>query len=72
MKDIRILLCEDDPSLGKLLTDYLRAKGFVATWERLVKSIKAGSMGKWGPIPMPPNAVTDDEAKQLAEWIMSL
>ena len=32
MKDIRILLCEDDPSLGKLLTDYLRAKGFVATW----------------------------------------
>jgi DNA-binding response OmpR family regulator len=31
MKDIRILLCEDDPSLGKLLTDYLRAKGFVAT-----------------------------------------
>ena len=32
MKDIRILLCEDDPSLGKLLTDYLRAKGFLATW----------------------------------------
>jgi len=29
-------------------------------------------MGKWGPIPMPPNPVTDDEAKQLAEWIMSL
>lgn len=47
-------------------------KGGEITVERLVKSIKAGSMGKWGPIPMPPNAVTDDEAKQLAEWIMTL
>ena len=27
MKDIRILLCEDDPSLGRLLSDYLKAKG---------------------------------------------
>ena len=47
-------------------------KGGEITIERLVKSIKEGSMGKWGPIPMPPNPVTDDEAKQLAEWIMSL
>ena len=29
---IRILLCEDDPNLGKLLSDYLNAKGFVTTW----------------------------------------
>jgi two-component system OmpR family response regulator len=29
---IRILLCEDDPSLGKLLSDYLNAKGFITTW----------------------------------------
>ena len=47
-------------------------KGGEITVERLVNSIKNGSMGKWGPIPMPPNAVTDDEAKQLAEWILSL
>jgi cytochrome c len=47
-------------------------KGGEITIERLVKSIKEGSMGKWGPIPMPPNPETDDEAKQLAEWIMSL
>ena len=32
MKDIRILLCEDDPSLGRLLSDYLKAKGFEVTW----------------------------------------
>ncbi|MGY8916649.1 MAG: response regulator transcription factor [Flavobacteriales bacterium] len=29
---IRILLCEDDPNLGKLLSDYLNAKGYVTTW----------------------------------------
>lgn len=29
---IRILLCEDDPNLGKLLSDYLNAKGFATTW----------------------------------------
>ncbi|MDP4837182.1 MAG: cytochrome C', partial [Burkholderiales bacterium] len=33
-------------------------KGGEITVERLVNSIKNGSMGKWGPIPMPPNPVT--------------
>ena len=28
----RVLLCEDDPNLGKLLSDYLNAKGFATTW----------------------------------------
>ncbi len=40
--------------------------------EELVNSIKKGSSGKWGPIPMPPQSVSDDEAKKLAEWINSL
>lgn len=38
----------------------------------LVKSITQGSSGKWGPIPMPPNAVTAEEADALAEWILTL
>ncbi len=38
----------------------------------IASSIKNGSTGNWGPIPMPPNAVSDDEAAQLAEWILSL
>lgn len=37
----------------------------------LVNSITKGSQGKWGPIPMPPNAVTEAEAKTLAEWVLS-
>lgn len=31
---IRILLCEDDPNLGKLLSDYLKAKGYETTWSQ--------------------------------------
>ncbi len=39
----------------------------------LAGKIKGGSNGVWGPIPMPPNAqVSDDNAKVLAEFILSL
>ncbi|WP_235914919.1 c-type cytochrome [Pelistega ratti] len=40
--------------------------------DTIVASIKNGSSGKWGPVPMPPNAVNDEEAKALATWIFSL
>ncbi len=39
----------------------------------LVKKIKEGSTGVWGPIPMPPNGtVGDDEAKTLAKYILTV
>ena len=34
-------------------------------------SIMNGSAGVYGPIPMPPNAVTDEEAEVLAVWVLS-
>ncbi len=40
--------------------------------DELMKSILKGSMGKWGSIPMAPQPVTEEEAKTLAEWILSL
>lgn len=40
--------------------------------EELVKSMTKGSMGKWGSIPMTPQPVSNEEAKKLAEWILSL
>ena len=40
--------------------------------EHLVNSIQKGSSGIWGPIPMPPNMVTDEEAGILADWVLSL
>ena len=39
---------------------------------KLAAKIKAGGKGAWGEVPMPPNNVTDDEAKKLAAWVLSL
>ena len=37
----------------------------------LVKSIKAGGSGKWGPVPMPPQpGLSDADANTLASWIL--
>lgn len=41
--------------------------------DKLATSIKSGSNGKWGPVPMPPNAgVNDADAHTLAAWILGL
>ncbi len=37
----------------------------------LVASIKTGGSGKWGPVPMPPQAaLSDADAKALAVWVL--
>ena len=46
-------------------------KGDGAAAGKLAAKIKAGGKGVWGEIPMPPNNVTDDEAKKLAAWVLS-
>jgi cytochrome c len=38
----------------------------------LAKKIREGSNGVWGQVPMPPNQVTEAEAKALARYVMSL
>lgn len=39
---------------------------------QLVKSIKAGGSGKWGPVPMPAQAaLSEADAKTLAAWILA-
>jgi cytochrome c len=38
----------------------------------LSESIKKGGVGEWGNVPMPPQNVTDEESKKLAEWVLSL
>ncbi len=38
----------------------------------LAGKIKNGTQGTWGPMPMPPNPVTEEEAKILAEWVLTL
>ncbi|HXE39035.1 MAG TPA: c-type cytochrome [Azonexus sp.] len=46
-------------------------KGDAKAPAMLAAKIKAGGKGTWGEIPMPPNNVTDDEAKKLAAWVLS-
>jgi cytochrome c len=38
----------------------------------LSERTKKGGVGVWGSVPMPPQNVTDEEAKKLAEWVLSL
>jgi cytochrome c len=38
----------------------------------LIKKVIGGGGGVWGTIPMPPNPVSQDEAKTLVEWVLSL
>lgn len=56
------------PSYKDVAAKYKADKGAVAT---LAAKIKAGGKGNWGQIPMPPNNVTEDEAKKLAAWVMA-
>lgn len=39
---------------------------------RLIKKVREGGTGVWGQIPMPPNQVTEAEAKTLVEWVLGM
>ena len=56
------------PSYKDVAAKYKADKNAVAT---LAAKIKSGGKGNWGQIPMPPNNVTEDEAKKLATWVMA-
>jgi cytochrome c len=40
--------------------------------DKLSQKVIKGGGGVWGQVPMPPNAVTEAEAKQLVTWILTL
>lgn len=41
--------------------------------DQLVKSIREGSVGKWGDLAMPPHPkLSDADAHKLAKWILSV
>jgi cytochrome c len=46
-------------------------KGQADAVAKLAAKIKTGGKGVWGEVPMPPNNVTDDEAKKLAAWVLA-
>ncbi|MDY0329441.1 MAG: c-type cytochrome [Thiomonas sp.] len=58
------------PSYQEVAAKYAGKPGAVDT---LSKAILHGVSGVWGPVPMPANPqVTPAQAKQLAEWVLSL
>lgn len=63
----------DNKMVGPALKEVAAANADVeGAVETLALHIKNGSAGIWGPIPMPPNVVTEEEATILAEWVLSL
>lgn len=70
------LVCHsvDKKILGPAYKDVAaKYKGDKEAAEMLVKKVKAGGSGVWGPIPMPPNAgkLSDDEFKSVVEWVLA-
>jgi cytochrome c len=57
------------PAYKDVAAKYKGDKAAVAT---LAAKVIAGGKGNWGAVPMPPNKVTDDEAKKLVTWVLSL
>ena len=57
------------PAYKEVAAKYKGDKAAVAT---LAAKVIAGGKGNWGAVPMPPNNVTEDEAKKLVTWVLSL
>jgi cytochrome c len=50
-----------------------RYAGNAQALDVLTRSIKTGGQGKWGAIPMPAQTkLSDDDARKLAAWILSV
>ena len=60
----------DTKIVGPSYTEIANGEGVTA--ERLAKSLLEGSKDQWGSIPMAKQEVTEEEAKTLADWIMTL
>ena len=58
------------PSYKEVATKYAGQPDAVA---KLVPKVMKGGSGVWGAVPMPANPqVTEAEAKQLVQWILTL
>ncbi|NTV86512.1 MAG: c-type cytochrome [Burkholderiaceae bacterium] len=55
--------------VGPALTDI--AKKYPGKADYLAGKIKSGGSGLWGPIPMPPQTLSDADARTIAAWLAS-
>lgn len=57
------------PSYKEIAAKYRTDKKAEAT---MIKKVRAGGVGVWGQVPMPPNTtVSEKEAQILVKWILS-
>ncbi|CAL60688.1 Cytochrome c-552 precursor (Cytochrome c552) [Herminiimonas arsenicoxydans] len=56
------------PGFNEIANKYKGNKTAVST---LVKKIKVGGSGVWGTTPMPPNNLSEADAKLVVEWILA-
>lgn len=63
----------DSKLVGPALKDVAaKNAGVAGAADTLANHIKNGTQGNWGAMPMPANPLTDEEAKTLANWVLSL
>ncbi|AKJ30878.1 c-type cytochrome [Caldimonas brevitalea] len=55
------------PSYQDVAKKYAGQKDAVTA---LTTKVIKGGAGVWGPVPMPPQAVSEAEARQLVQWIL--
>ena len=56
------------PSFQEIAAKYRADTGAES---RLADKVKKGGGGVWGAIPMPPNAIRDEDIRALVKWILS-
>jgi cytochrome c len=56
------------PSFAEVAKKY---KDDPAAEARLIEKVRRGGSGAWGSIPMPPNAVKDEDLKALVKWVLA-
>lgn len=64
---------EDKKIVGPSYKDVAaKYKGDKTAEAKLIKKVKEGGSGVWGPVPMPPNPqVKDEDVKTLVRWILA-
>lgn len=63
----------DKKILGPSYKDVAKKyKGDAGAEAKLAAKVIKGGSGVWGPIPMPPNKVTEAEAKSMVSYILAM
>lgn len=57
------------PAYKDVAAKYAKDKDAV---KKLAEKVIKGGSGVWGPVPMPPNAVTPAEAETLVKWVLTV